>query len=191
MSFLHLVEKDHPVGAAAHRLGQLPPFLVSNVSRRSPDEAGHGVLLHVLRHVQPYHGLFVVEQELGQGAGQFGLAHPGRPEEDEAADGSLGVFEPGPASLYRLGDSGHRLLLVDYPLVNPLLHVNQLVRLRLHHPGDGYARPLGNQCGDVVLIDHAIEFLVLLPLRLRPVVLLLQAHSLGLQFRGFLVVLSF
>ena len=190
MSLLHLVEQDHPVGTTAYCLGQLSPFLVSNVSWRSPDQARHGVLLHVLRHIQPYHGLFVVEQELGQGTCQLGLAHPGRSEEDEAADGSLGVLEPGPASLYRLGDSGHRLLLVDYPLVNPLLHVNQLVRLRLHHSGDGYARPLGDQRGDVLLVHHAVEFLVFLPLRPGLVVSLLQAHSLRLQFRSFLVVLT-
>jgi hypothetical protein len=38
----------------------------------------------------------VVEQELGQGPGQLGLPHAGRSQEDERADGAIGILQPGP-----------------------------------------------------------------------------------------------
>ncbi len=44
-------------------------------TRRRADESGHAVLLHVLGHVDPHHGVLGVEQELGQGLGQLRLTH--------------------------------------------------------------------------------------------------------------------
>ena len=46
---------------------------------------GDGVLFHVLPHVNAYHRLLGVEQELGEGPGQLRLADAGRPEEEERA----------------------------------------------------------------------------------------------------------
>ena len=78
---LDLVEQDHAVRPAADRLGQSPAFLIADVARRGADHAGHRVLLHELAHVDADDGLLGVEQQLGQGLAQLGLAHPGRPQE--------------------------------------------------------------------------------------------------------------
>src|SRR5207249_4134191 len=78
------VLEQHPgIGPPAHRLGELAALFVPDVARRGADHPRHGVLLHVLGHVEPHHRLLVVEQEFGEGARGLGLADPGRTEEDE------------------------------------------------------------------------------------------------------------
>src|SRR6266851_2559054 len=47
-----------------HLLGELPALFVSYIARRRADEARHGVLLHVLAHVNADHQFFVVEEKL-------------------------------------------------------------------------------------------------------------------------------
>ena len=105
---LDLVEQHHRVGPAAHRLGELAALLVADVAGRRADEPGHGVLLHVLAHVDADHGLLVVEEELGQGPGQLGLADAGGPEEDERADGPVGVGQAGAAAPDGVGHGDRR-----------------------------------------------------------------------------------
>ena len=67
---LHLVEQDHLIGPAAHRLGQHAALVVADIARRRADQARHGVLLHELAHVDAHHGPLVVEQELRERLGQ-------------------------------------------------------------------------------------------------------------------------
>ena len=83
---LDLVEQDHRVRAPPHRLGELAALFVADVAGRRADEARHGVLLHVLRHVDAHHRPLVVEQELGERACELGLADSRRTEEEERAD---------------------------------------------------------------------------------------------------------
>ena len=92
---LDLVEQHDRVRPAPHRLGELTALLVADVARRRADEARHGVLLHVLRHVDADHRPLVVEQEVGERARQLGLADAGGAEEQERADRPVGVGEPG------------------------------------------------------------------------------------------------
>ena len=73
---LDLVEEDHRIGLPANCLGELPPFIVADVSRRSAHEPGNSVLLHVLGHVQADHVRLVVEKRVGERAGDLGLPDP-------------------------------------------------------------------------------------------------------------------
>ena len=95
MGLLDLVEQDHAVGPAPYGLGELAALVVADVARGRADEPRDGVLLHVLAHVDAHHRPLVVEQVLGEGAGQFGLADAGGPEEHERPDRPVGVSEPG------------------------------------------------------------------------------------------------
>ena len=70
---LDLVEEDHRVRPAAHRLRELPALLVADVAGGSADEPGHRVLLGVLAHVDAHHGPLVVEEELGERLRELGL----------------------------------------------------------------------------------------------------------------------
>ena len=101
-----LVEEDDGVGTAAHGLGELAAFVVAHVAGRRADETRDGVLLHVLAHVDADHGLLVVEEKLGEGAGGFGFAHAGGAEKNEGADGALGIAQAGAGTANGVGDNG-------------------------------------------------------------------------------------
>ena len=90
----------HRVGPAADGLGEVAALLVADVAGRRADQPGHGVPLHELAHVEADHGVLVVEQELGQRLRQLGLAHAGGPQEDERADGPVGVLQAGAAAAH-------------------------------------------------------------------------------------------
>ena len=131
MGLLDLVEQDHAVGPAMDRFGQDAAFLIADVARRRADHAGDRVLLHELAHVDPHEGRLVVEEKLGQGFAQLGLAHAGRTEEEERADRPVGVAQPGPAAANRVGHRAYRVGLTDDAGVQPLLHLHQLFLLAL------------------------------------------------------------
>ena len=84
--------------------------------------------------------VLVVEQELGERAGQLGLADAGRAEEQERADRPARILEPGARAADRVGHGLDRLVLADDPLVEALLHLDQLRDLALHQPADRDAR---------------------------------------------------
>jgi len=95
VGFLHLVQQDHGVGAAADGLREAAALLVAHVARRGADEAGGVRLVGELAHVDADQGVLVVEEEFRQGPGHFRLAHARGAQEQEAADGSLGIAQPG------------------------------------------------------------------------------------------------
>ena len=94
--------------------------------------------------------LLVVEQELGEGAGQLGLADAGRAEEQERADRPARVAEAGPGAPDGVGHGLDRLVLADDALVEPLLHLDELLELALHQLRDRDPGPGGDDLGDVV-----------------------------------------
>src|SRR6185312_16114661 len=49
VSLLDLIEKDDGIGPPAHSLSQVTALVVTNITRRRPDQAGHRVALHELR----------------------------------------------------------------------------------------------------------------------------------------------
>ena len=115
VGLLDLVEQHHRVRPAADRLGELAALVVADVAGRRADQARHGVLLHVLAHVDADHRPLVVEQEVGQRAGQLGLADAGRAEEQERADRAVRVGQAGPAAADGVGHGVDGLVLADRP----------------------------------------------------------------------------
>ena len=109
MGLLELVEQDDAVRLAADALGELPAFLVADVSRRRADEARDCVPLLVLAHVDADDGILVAEDDLRQGFGELRLPHAGRAEEEEGGDGVPAVLEPRPRQSHRLAHRPDRL----------------------------------------------------------------------------------
>ena len=114
------------------------------------------------RHVDADHGLVVVEQVLRQRAHQFGLADAGGTQEDEAADGPVGIAQSGAVAQDGVGHQLHGLVLADHAVLQPLRHLHQLLDLAFHHAGDRNAGPLGHDAGDIVFVDLLLEQRVLL-----------------------------
>ena len=83
VGFFHFIEQHYAVRAAAHGFAELATFLLSDVAGRRADQAGDGMLFHILAHIDASHGIFVVEEEFGEGFGQLGFANAGGAEEEE------------------------------------------------------------------------------------------------------------
>jgi hypothetical protein len=99
------------------------------------------MLFHVFRHVHPDQRGFIVEQELGQGLGQLGLADTGGAEEDERAHRPVRILQSGTSPADGLGNRLHRLALTDDTLADLVFHPEQLVALAFKHPVDRNAGP--------------------------------------------------
>ena len=158
MRLFDLVEQHDGVRPPPHGFGELPGLLVADVSRRRADQPRHRVLLLVLRHVDADHRLLVVEQELGERARELGLADAGRAEEDEAAERPVRILQAGAGAADRVRHRGHRVVLADDALVQPLLHVDELLDLAFHQPADtGMCVQRDDDLGDVFLVDLLLE----------------------------------
>ena len=147
---LHLIQQDDGVGPAANRLGELTALVVPHVSGRRADEALDAELLHVLGHVDAHERALIVEQALGKRLGELGLAHTGGAEEEEAADGAIGIGEAGAAATHGCGDGTHGLVLADDAAMQLVLETLQLLELALHHLRHGHAGPRAHDLGDLV-----------------------------------------
>src|SRR5699024_11550792 len=115
---------DHGVRAAPYRLGELPTLLVADVSGGCTHQAGHRVLLGVLAHVDTYDRAFVVEQELRERLGEFGLTHTGRPEAQERPGGPAAGGDARTGTPDRVGHGRHSGLLSDESLPELVLHAH-------------------------------------------------------------------
>ena len=151
------VEKDDAVGPAADGFGELAAFLEADVAGRRADQAGDGVLLLVLGHVDADHGVLVVEEKLGERARQFGFADAGGAQEDEAADGPVGVLEAGAGALHGIGDGLHGFVLADHAVVKLFGQVQELLQLAFEQFGDGDAGPAADDFGDVLFVHFFLE----------------------------------
>ena len=152
MGLLDLVEEDDGVGPAAHGFRELAALVVADVAGRRPDHAGDRVLLLVLGHVEADHRVLVVEEELRERAGELGLADARGAEEEERADGPLRVLHAGAGPADGRGHGLHGLVLPDDAQLQPLVHLQELLRLALDHLRDGHAGPLRDDRGDVLLV---------------------------------------
>ena len=148
---LQLVEQHHRIGPAAHGLGELTAFLVTHVARRRADQPRHGVLLHVLAHVDAGQRALVVEQPGGQRLGQLRLAHAGGAQEDEGPERLFRVGQSALVAADGVGDRRDRVVLADHPVAEDALQLQQPPALALQHLGDRDARPLRDDGGDVLL----------------------------------------
>ena len=77
VGLLHLIEQQHRVGPAPHRLGELTALLVAHIARGCSHQPGHGVALHEFAHVEAHQGVVLVEKRRRQSLSQLGFAHAG------------------------------------------------------------------------------------------------------------------
>src|SRR6266852_3440280 len=91
MRLFDLVEQDDLVWPTPYGFGELSALIEADIAWRRTEQTAHRVRLHVLGHVQPQQGIFVVEQVVGQGLGQLGLAHASWAEEQKRANWPLRI----------------------------------------------------------------------------------------------------
>src|ERR1051325_968391 len=61
MRLFNFIEQHYAIGSAANCLSQLTTFLITNVARRRTDQSTDRMLFLILAHVNPDHGVFIVE----------------------------------------------------------------------------------------------------------------------------------
>ena len=188
VGLLDLVEQDHRVGPAAHRLGQLPALLVADVAGGSAHEPGDRMLLRVLAHVDAHHRALVVEQELRERLRQLGLADTGRAEEEEGAGRTIRVGDASPGTAHGVAHLSHGLGLPHDPAAELLLHPEQLLGLALEQTAGRDARPTRHHLRDVVgrdlLLDHRAARI---RLSRHPSELFFEGRDLGVENPGGLL----
>ena len=85
------------------------------------------------------------------------LPTPVGPEEDEAADGPVGIAQARAVAADGVGNQRHRFVLTDDALVQPLFHMDELLHFAFEHARDRDAGPLGDDLGDVFFVDLFFE----------------------------------
>jgi hypothetical protein len=88
------------------------------------------VTLLVLGHVDPDHGMLVIEEQFGERACQFGFSYTGRSQKNEAANRAIGVLQTRPGSHHRFSHRLYGLVAPDDPL-RQSLHDSGLADTRL------------------------------------------------------------
>ena len=71
--------------------------------------------------------------------------------------GRLGSLKPGAVAPDGVRHQRHRFVLADHAVLQPLLHVDQLLHFAFEHAGDGNAGPLGHDSGDIFFVDLFFE----------------------------------
>ena len=87
------------------------------------------------------------------GLRQLGLTHAGRAEEDEAADGALGILQARARPADRAGDRRNGFVLADDALVEADFHFKQSRRLLLGDSHNRNAGPHRHDLGDILFAN--------------------------------------
>ena len=166
MRFLDLIEQHHGIRLSSDCLGQLTALVVAHITRRRSDQAGHGELLHVLRHVESHHGALIVKERRRKALCKLSLADTGGTEEEEGADGLRGILDARLTSLNGLRNLLHGLILTHDPLMQGVVQVESLILLRLGELGHRNIGPAGDDLCNLVLRDCLMYERKFLPLHL-------------------------
>ena len=89
------------------------------------------------------------------------LPTPVGPRNRNEPIGRFGSESPARDRRIALATAAHRVVLADDPLVQHVLHADELRHLALHEPAHGDAGPLGDDLGDVLLVDLLLQHLLL------------------------------
>ena len=137
--------------------GQLAALVVAHVSRRRADQASHGMFFHILAHVDAHQGLLVVEEKLGERASGLGFSHARGTKKYKRPDRPLGIAQPCTRAANGVCHHAERRILADHALAQAVFHLDQLLHLALQHAADGNSGPLGDDFGDVLLVDLVFQ----------------------------------
>ena len=85
--------------------------------------------------------MLIIKETFGEGARQFGFAHPCRAEEDEAADGTIGVLHARACAEYGFSHCRDGFVLPYDALVQFVGQVQEFLYLAGHKPRDGDTSP--------------------------------------------------
>ena len=106
--------------------------------------------LHEFAHVDLDERIFGAEHEFGERLRKLGLAHAGRPKEEEAADWALRILQASTCAPYGAAESRNCLLLPNDTSAQRLLHLEESCGFGLGQAHHWDAGPHGDNGGDLL-----------------------------------------
>ena len=147
------VQEDHTVRTTAYRFGQLSTFFIAHVARRRTDQTTDRVPFHEFAHVDPDHGVFVIEEDFRQCLTELRLANASRAKKDKRTDGPTGVLQPTATATNCVGHGRDRFRLPDNALMQAVLELEQFLPFGFHHARDRNTGPGTDDLGDFLFGD--------------------------------------
>ena len=71
----------------------------------------------VFRHIDPDHGVIIIEKIFCKRFRKFGLTYPGCSQENKRTDRPAYILQPGTAAAYGIRQRSDRLILADNPVM--------------------------------------------------------------------------
>ena len=149
--FFDFIQEDNTVRTPTNRLRQRTSLFIADVARRCTDESTHSVPFHIFAHIETNHRRVIIKEDFGKCLTEFGLTHPGRPEEQKRADRSIGVLQSTSTPPYGVRNRLDSFILSHHALVESILHDKQLCAFGFHHPSDRNPGPASNNPGYFIL----------------------------------------
>ena len=171
MRFFNLIKEHDAVRFSADCLCQLSAFIIADISRRSSDQPGDRILLHVLTHINTDHVVLIVEQLFRKCLCQLRFADAGGTQKQERADGPGGILDTRFGTDNGIRNLFHSLVLADNPFVQLFIQVKNFCFLTLCQLGNRNTGQTRHDSGDLILI-HA--FMNQLKIRLPYALLLVR-----------------
>ncbi|MNT08869.1 hypothetical protein D3C72_1436260 [compost metagenome] len=153
MGLFHLVEQQHAVRIAAHRLGQHATLAIADITGRRTLQPRHAVGFLVFAHVDGNELAFAAVQHVGQRQRRFRLADAGRADEQEHAFRLVGVVQVGARRAHALRHRLDRVGLAQHALLQQIFQPQHGLEFILDHFAQRDAGPAGDDFRHHVAVD--------------------------------------
>ena len=153
MRFLDLIKKYNGIRFSSDCFCQLSTFIISDISRRSSDQSGHGIFLHVLTHIDTNHVVLIIKQALCKCLRKFCLTYTCRSKEQEGTDWFCRIFDTCFRTNNRFCYKLYALILTDDTLMQLICKVKSLVSLALVQFCNRNTCPSGNDFCNLIICN--------------------------------------
>ena len=112
------------------------------------------MFFHILRHVEPDHGILATEELIRKHLGQLCFSDTGRTEKKKGTDRSFRILHTDAAAPDCAGKSGDRFVLSDHTSRKTLFEVQKLVVFGFAQAVDRHSCPGCDDLGDILSFDR-------------------------------------
>ena len=160
MRFFNFVKKNNGIGASAYFFGKLSCLVVSNVSGRSSDNPGHGILIHKLGHIKYYKRLGRIEKICSKNLDKLGFSDARRSGKNKR-NRLLFIRNAGALTLYSSCHGVDRLILTDNLRFKSFLKGVKSLKFVFSNIGSGHSRPYFYDRSEIKFSHNYVFALVL------------------------------
>ena len=157
MSLFDFIQQNNAIWMTTNSLRQLTTLIIAHISRRRTNQTRYRVFLHVLTHINTNHAAFIIKESLCQSLGQLSFTNTGRAKEDKGTDWTLRSLDTSSGSQNSLADYLDSLILTNYPLMEHILQMEQLLPFTGKHLGNRNTSPTAYYLGNILLTNFFLQ----------------------------------